>query len=345
MYSAIQPGFKTIVYFYLSSSNVKRVSFFAKKTISSSSICMQGSGSLKQLVLYPCKLPNYDYITGILNLSSLKKTNQLLHNISSFLPLTQLSPCLAAGLKQTDINNCLAIVHIHTGKREVSKNSKPPTLQSSYCLYFPIWETEAEIKIILENHMGSLLGFESRAWTSDISLSGTVISSSTSILFIQGFKAGMSTPWYSLANKIPLKTPCLCQLPGQAILRQSPVLAAAAGTCLTRWELSRKSCSPDGAQTSVVQQGEPSTKGQPLSGGVSSLIYVTCKLQPTAFCTMPRVSAENGIAHNCIVCLEGTEIRIKFNKICVILVSAVFQAHPFSEQKALWIHDQTFRAR
>lgn len=57
---------------------------------------------------------------------------------------------------------------------------------------------------------------------------------------------------------------------------------------------------------SMVQQGERSTKGQPLSGGVSSLIYVTCKLQPTAFCTMPRVSAENGIAHNCIVCLEGT---------------------------------------
>lgn len=59
--------------------------------------------------------------------------------------------------------------------------------------------------------------------------------------------------------------------------------------------------------SSTVQQSEPSTKGQRLSGGVRPLIYVTlCKLQPTAFYTIPRVSAENGVSHNCIVCLEGT---------------------------------------
>lgn len=49
------------------------------------------------------------------------------------------------------------------------------------------------MKMILENHMGSLLGFESRAWTPDNYLSGTVISSSTSILFIWGSKA--VSPW------------------------------------------------------------------------------------------------------------------------------------------------------
>ncbi|OPJ78378.1 hypothetical protein AV530_015314 [Patagioenas fasciata monilis] len=32
--------------------------FFAKTTIRSSSICMQGNGSLEQLVIYPLKLPN-----------------------------------------------------------------------------------------------------------------------------------------------------------------------------------------------------------------------------------------------------------------------------------------------
>lgn len=58
---------------------------------------------------------------------------------------------------------------------------------------------------------------------------------------------------------------------------------------------------------SMVEQSELSTKGQLLSGGVRPLIYVMlCKLQPTAFYTIPHVSAENGVSHNCIVCLEGT---------------------------------------
>lgn len=90
MYSAIQPGFKTIAYFYLSSSSLGGVFFIViikQKTVSSSSICMQGNGSLEQLGIYPSKLPNCKEITGILSLSHVTR---LLHNMASFLPLTQL---------------------------------------------------------------------------------------------------------------------------------------------------------------------------------------------------------------------------------------------------------------
>lgn len=60
-------------------------------------------------------------------------------------------------------------------------------------------------------------------------------------------------------------------------------------------------------RSGVGQQGQLSTKGQPLAGGVRPLIYVTlCKPQPTAFYTILHVSAQNGVSHNCIVCLEGT---------------------------------------
>lgn len=169
------------------------------------------------------------------------------------------------------------------------------------------------MKMILENHTGSLLGFESRAWTPDIYLSGTVISSSTSILFIQGSKA--VSPWVPPDIPQPIKSPCKHHLCVSSQPRQSWCRSQPTSPCCSSRNLpnsvgvEREELRPRRGSDlcgSMVQQGERSTKGQPLSGGVSSLIYVTCKLQPTAFCTMPRVSAENGIAHNCIVCLEGT---------------------------------------
>lgn len=169
---------------------------------------MQGSGSLEQLVLYPCKLPNYDYITGILNLSSLKKTNQLLHNISSFLPLTQLPPCLAAGLKKTDINNCLVI--LHTGKREVSKISKPPLFEAAIVFIFQYKKLRQKLKWVLKITLEDSWGL--RAECGHLTLLLAVQSSPLPPVFFlyRDLKQVGSPPWYSLANKTPLQTPSLC---------------------------------------------------------------------------------------------------------------------------------------
>lgn len=103
-----------------------------------------------------------------------------------------------------------------------------------------------------------------------------------------------------------------CQLapkgtPGLRLLQQPSVPAGE--PCLTRWELWEHSSARPGLRPSQERgnAGRAEHKGQLLSGGVRSLIYVTlCKLQPTAFYTIPLVSAENGVSHNCIVCLEGT---------------------------------------
>lgn len=154
---------------------------------------------------------------------------------------------------------------------------------------------------------GKSTRFESRTRTFDIYLSGTVFSSSTSILIIQ---AGMSAPQILLSqeNSRANIISVLALIPGTgahiaALGTWAGALPNSVG--VEREELRRR----QGADlcSSVLQQGERRTKGQLPSGDVRPLIYVTlCKLQPTAFYIIPRVSAENGVSRNCIVCLEGT---------------------------------------